>query len=289
MATFQERTVLVGGLRMHYRHAGEGPLLVLLHGWPQTGHCWRHLIGPLSAGYTVVAPDLRGYGRSDKPADGFDKRTMADDVRGIMRLLGFDTATVVGHDRGARVGHRWGLDHPDEVERLVVMDIIPAREMWRRMDLTLARRYWHWLFHLQPDLPELLAGANVAAYLGWFFERWTHNRAGLDEAAVAEYVRAFSAPGALRAGFDDYRASFPADSEHDDADAAAGRKLTMPVLALWGATGLFGQLPALEIWRDYADDVRGAAIPDCGHFLAEEQPELVMGELAAFLSHLPPT
>jgi haloacetate dehalogenase len=218
---------------------------VLLHGWPQTSHCWRHLIGPLSAGYTVVAPDLRGYGRSDKPPDGFDKRTMADDVRGIMRLLDFDSATVIGHDRGARVGHRWGLDHPEEAERLVVMDIIPTREMWRRMDVTLARRYWHWLFHLQPDLPELLAGANVAGYLGYFFERWTHNRAGLDEAAVAEYVRAFSAPGALRAGFDDYRASFPADMGHDDADAATGRRLTMP--------------------------------------------ELVMGELAAFLPHLPPT
>jgi haloacetate dehalogenase len=286
MVDFSERTALVGELRMHCLLAGHGPLLLLLHGWPQTSYCWRHLIGPLSGGYTVVAPDLRGYGRTDKPPAGFDKRTMAQDVRGLMRVLGFETATVIGHDRGARVAHRWGLDHPDEIERLVVMDIIPTREMRRRMDMGLARRYWHWLFHLQPDLPELLAGADVAAYLGYFFERWTHNRAGLDEVAVAEYVRAFSAPGALRAGFDDYRASFPTDAEHDDADAAAGRRLTMPVLALWGASGLFGQLPALEVWQAYADDVHGAAIPDCGHFLAEEQPELVMGELAAFLPQL---
>jgi haloacetate dehalogenase len=286
MDNWRERTGVVNGLRLHWRHAGEGPLLVLLHGWPQTSYCWRHLIGPLSGGYTVVAPDLRGYGRSDKPPSGFDKRTMAEDARGLMRLLGFDTAAVIGHDRGARVAHRWGLDHPEEVERLVVMDIIPTREMWQRMDLQLARRYWHWLFHLQPDLPELLAGGNVAAYLGYFFERWTHNRAGLDEAAVAEYVRAFSAPGALRASFDDYRASFPADAEHDDADAAAGRKLTMPVLVLWGASGLFGQLPALDVWRDYAGEVKGAAIPDCGHFLPEEQPELVLGELAPFLPNL---
>jgi haloacetate dehalogenase len=283
MANIREQTMHVDGLRLHCRLAGEGPLLVLLHGWPQTGHCWRHLIGPLSAGHTVVAPDLRGYGRSDKPRGGFDKRTMAEDIRGVMRALGFETATVIGHDRGARVAHRWGLDHPEEVERLVVMDIIPTREMWRRMDMTLARRYWHWLFHLQPDLPELLAGGNVAAYLGYFFERWTHNRAGLEEAAVAEYVRAFSAPGALRAGFDDYRASFPLDAEHDDADATAGRKLTMPVLVLWGADGLFGQLPAVEIWRDYAEEISGAAIPDCGHFLPEEQPGLVMRELADFL------
>lgn len=280
----REATAVVDGLRVHYRLAGEGPLLVLLHGWPQTSYCWRHLIGPLSERCTVVAPDLRGYGRSDKPRAAYDKRTMAEDIRGLMRLLGFETATVVGHDRGARVGHRWGLDHPGEVERLVVMDIIPTRAMWRRMDMELARRYWHWLFHLQPDLPELLAGRDPGAYLGWFFERWTHNRAGLDAEAVAEYVRAFSAPGALRAGFDDYRASFPVDAEQDDADAAAGRKLTMPVLVLWGAEGLFGRLPALEIWREYADNVSGAAIPDCGHFLAEEQPEAVLRELDRFLS-----
>jgi haloacetate dehalogenase len=288
MANIPEQTVLVDGLRIHCRRAGEGPLLVLLHGWPQTGYCWRHLIGRLSEGYTVVAPDLRGYGRSDKPSSGLDKRTMAGDIRGLMRVLGFETATVIGHDRGARVGHRWGLDHPEEVERLVVMDIIPTREMWRRMDVELARRYWHWLFHLQPDLPELLAGADPAAYLGYFFERWTHNRVGLDEAAVAEYVRAFSAPGALRAGFDDYRASFPQDAEHDDADAAAGHKLTMPVLVLWGAGGLFGRLPALEVWQAYAGKVSGAAIPDCGHFLPEEQPELVLGELDGFLPYLSP-
>ncbi len=189
MPDIRERTVLVDGLRMHCLHAGEGPLLVLLHGWPQTGYCWRHLIGPLSAGYTVVAPDLRGYGRTDKPSGGFDKRAMAQDIRGLMRTLGFQTATVIGHDRGARVAHRWGLDHPEEVERLAVMDIIPTREMWRRMDIELARRYWHWLFHLQPDLPELLAGGNPAAYLGYFFERWTHNRAGLDEPSPSTCAR----------------------------------------------------------------------------------------------------
>jgi haloacetate dehalogenase len=287
MPEISEHTLFIGDLRMHYLRAGQGPLLLLLHGWPQTSYCWRHLIGPLSSGYTVVAPDLRGYGRSDKPAGGYDKRTMAEDVRGLMRALGFETATVVGHDRGARVAHRWGLDHPREIERLVIMDIIPTREMWRRMDVDLARRYWHWLFHLQPDLPELLAGRDVGAYLGYFFERWTHNRAAFDERAVAEYVRAFSAPGALRAGFSDYRASFPTDAEHDDADAEAGHRLSMPVLVLWGAKGLFGQLPALEIWRDYAGDVRGTAIADCGHFLAEEQPAKVLAELSGFLPGLP--
>ncbi|RSM84736.1 alpha/beta hydrolase [Kibdelosporangium aridum] len=270
----------VNGIRMHYRHAGDGPPVVLLHGWPQTSYCWHKIFDELAATHTVIAPDLRGYGLTDKPRDGYDKRTMASDVSELVRGLRFTRVSVVGHDRGGRVAHRWALDRPDEIDRFAVLDIIPTREMWRRMTADTARGYWHWLFHLQPDLPELLAGQNIAAYLGYFFERWTYQRQGLE--AADEYIKAFSAPGALRAGFDDYRASFPADAEHDDADA--GRKLTIPVLALWGATGLLGQLPALEIWRDYAEDVTGSAIAECGHFLAEEQPSIVVEHIKRFLS-----
>lgn len=274
--------VLVNGIRMHYVRAGDGPLLVLLHGWPQTNHCWRHVLPELAKEHTVVAPDLRGYGRTDKPTTGYDKRTMASDVSALVAALGFDSARVVGHDRGARVAHRWALDRPDEVERLAVLDVVPTREMWRQ-DARTAAGYWHWLFHLQPDLPELLAGRDVGAYLGYFFEHWTYNRYGLQPDAVAEYVRAFSVPGALRAGFDDYRASFPDDAELDDADAAAGRRLTMPVLAVWGAAGLPNRLPVLDIWREYADDVRGGPLEECGHFLAEEQPAALVDRLRAFL------
>jgi haloacetate dehalogenase len=276
-----EETVSVNGIRIHHTRSGDGPALVLLHGWPQTSYCWRHLVEPLARTHTVITPDLRGYGRSDKARDGYDKRTMATDMSALLHALGFDTAAVVGHDRGARVAHRWALDRPEEVSRLAVLDIVPTREVWRRMDVVVARGYWHWLFHLQPDLPELLAGKDIGAYLGYFFERWTFQRAGLSPDAIAEYVRAFSAPGALRAGFDDYRASFPVDADLDDADA--GRRLTMPVLALWGAAGLLGSLPTLDIWREYADDVRGRALSDCGHFLPEEQPELVTRELLDFL------
>ncbi|TCO59900.1 alpha/beta fold hydrolase [Actinocrispum wychmicini] len=277
-------TATVNGIRMSYQRVGDGPALVLLHGWPQTSYCWHKVIEPLARTHTVIAPDLRGYGHTDKPRHGYDKRTMATDVAELLRSLGFDTAKVVGHDRGGRVAHRWALDRPAEVERLAVLDIIPTREMWRRLDAPVARGYWHWLFHLQPDLPELLAGQNVAGYLGYFFERWTHQRSGLTKDAVDEYVRAFSAPGALRAGFDDYRASFPDDAAHDDEDAAAGRRLTMPVLALWGATGLLGSLPTLEIWRDYGTSVTGEAISECGHFLAEEQPAAVLDRLLPFLA-----
>ena len=242
-----ESTAQVNGVRLHYVVEGDGPLVVLLHGWPQTWYCWRKVIGPLAA------------------------------------HLGHDRiALLAGHDRGARVGHRLALDHPEAVERLAVLDVVPTREMFTRPDAGVARGYWHWLFHLQPDLPELLVGGNVEAYLRWFFERWTANRPAVEE-AVPTYVGAFSAPAALRAGFDDYRATFPDDMEADEASAAAGQRLAMPVLALWGETGLPSRLPVLDIWRNYADDVRGQPIGACGHFLPEEQPEELTKHLLAFL------
>ncbi|MHC3472646.1 alpha/beta fold hydrolase [Streptomyces sp. 7R007] len=272
----------VNGIRLHYTRAGSGPLLVLLHGWPQTSLCWRPVLGELVGTHTVIAPDLRGYGLSDKPATGYDKRQMAADIAELVRHLGFERAAVVGHDRGARVAHRWALDRPDQVEKLVVLDVVPTREMFRRLDASVATGYWHWLFHLQPDLPELLVGNNVRAYLEYFFERWTYNRHGLAPDAVDAYVRAFSRPGALRAGFDDYRAQ-ECDLALDDEDAAAGRRLTMPVLALWGSAGLPARLPSLDIWRQYADDVTAAEIPECGHFIPEERPDVLLTHLRKFL------
>ncbi|MEW2508071.1 alpha/beta hydrolase [Amycolatopsis sp. NPDC047767] len=274
----------VGDLRMHYLRGGEGPPLFLLHGWPQTSHCWHRIAGSLAETHTVVIPDLRGYGRTDKPRDGYDKRTMAADLAGLAEELGFERFAVAGHDRGGRILHRWALDRPDQIDRLAVLDIAPTREMWRRMDTKLARSYWHWFFHLQPDLPELLVGQNIPAYLGYIFEHWTFQRQSLPAEDVAEYVRAFQAPGALRAGFDDCRAAFPADEELDDADYAAGRRVTQPVLALWGMASILGGMPVLDMWREYADDVTGHGLEDCGHFLPEEQPEQVLRHLREFLS-----
>jgi haloacetate dehalogenase len=270
--------VRVNGIRMHYRRAGRGPMMVLLHGWPQNGHCWRHLMGPLSETHTVVAPDLRGYGRSDKPATGYDKRTMAADLHELVPALGSASATVIAHDRGARVAHRWALDHPQDIDRLVLMDIIPTREMWRRMDAELAMRTWHWLFHLQPDVPELV---DPAAYVRHAIEHWSH--VPLPEEDIAEYVRAFTAPGAMRAGLADYRASLPTDAAADDADAAAGRRLAMPVRLLWGEHSFLRSLDPVAIWREYAEDVAGDVVEDCGHFLAEERPREVLAALARIL------
>jgi haloacetate dehalogenase len=280
-------TALVNGIRLHYRQAGSGPPVVLLHGWPQTGYCWRSVVEPLAADHTVLVPDLRGYGASDKAAGGFDKRTMAADVSALVRSLGFERVAVVGHDRGGRVAHRWALDRPDEVTRLAVLDIAPTRATWERFDADLGAKYWHWLFHLQPDLPERLAGADVEGYLRYFLERWTYAREGLPADAVAEYVRAFSQPGALRCGFDDYRAA-AVDAAHDEEDWAAGRRLTRPLLALWGADGVMGQtFSILDLWREYAADpaaVSGRAIERCGHFVPEERPDDVVAELRGFLA-----
>lgn len=273
----------VNGIRMHYRRRGEGPPVVLLHGWPQTGHCWRRVADDLADDHTVIVPDLRGYGASDKARTGMDKRTMAADCSELVRSLGFERVAVVGHDRGGRVAHRWALDRPDEVERVAVLDIAPTRATWARFDAELAAKYWHWVFHLQPDLPERLAGADVAGYLGYFFEKWTFAREGLGPDAVAEYVRAFSAPGALRCGFDDYRAD-AVDSEHDEQDRQAGRTVDVPLLALWGAEGVMASLPILELWGEYATDVRGRALERCGHFVPEEAPDALLGELRPFLS-----
>lgn len=274
---------VVNGIRMHYMLAGEGKPVVLLHGWPQTCYMWRKIIPSLVERYTVIAPDLRGYGLSDKPVSGYDKRTMAADVRSLVEELGYANASVVGHDRGARVAHRLGLDHPKVLDRLAVLDILPTRAVLRSMDLTGALGFWHWFFHLQPDLPELLVGGNIENYLTYLFDRWSYNRAGLEAAAVAEFVAAYRAPGALRAGFDDYRSVWT-DLEHDDQSAAAGQRLEMPVLVLWGSHGLLrAARSVLDTWREYAPKAEGAEIERCGHFMAEEVPAAVAEHLARFL------
>jgi haloacetate dehalogenase len=279
----RERTAIANGIRLHYLLVGEGPLVVLLHGWPQTSHMWRGLASSLGERRTVLAPDLRGYGNSDKPISGYDKRTMAADVHALVETLGFDRCALVGHDRGARVAHRYCLDHPEVVTQVVFMDIIPTRALFSRADVKVARGFWHWLFHTQPDIPELLIGSNIRGYLLYFFERWTHNRAAFDAATLEHYLRAYEAPGALRGFLDDYRGTFQGDLEDDDASAAAGLRVRVPALAMWGEHGLVSRVPVLEVWRDYADDVRGDPLPDCGHFLVEEQPELVHGRVHGFL------
>lgn len=276
-------TVDLDGIRIAYRRTGDGPPVVLLHGWPQTSYCWRHVVPHLARTRTVVAPDLRGYGGSDKPEGPYDKRTLAGDLSRLIRALGFERVDVVGHDRGARVAHRWALDHPADIGRLALLDILPTREVMRGVDVDSASMLWHWFFHRQPDLPELLVTGNERAYLSHFLLRQSFDPATFDEAAIDEYVRAYRAPGALHASFEEYRAGFTVDLGHDEADFAAGRLVPHPLLVLWGADGGLGAAPVLDVWRRYARDVRGRAIAECRHFLPEEQPAVTAGLLDAFL------
>lgn len=261
--------------------------VILLHGWPQTAGCWRDVIprlhGPdADARYRVVAPDLRGYGLSDKPADGYDKRSMAWDILGIMDSLGIDRAHFVGHDRGGRVAHRLALDSPERVATLTVLDIAPTHAMFTNGRMRTAEGYFHWLLHMQKDLPEALTAGRTAEYLRYFFERWTVRRDRLDP-HIDDYVRAFEQPGAMRAAFDDYRATHE-DVAVDEEDFRAQRKLTMPVLALWGAGGLAANTDIATVWESYTEQVDGRAIPDCGHFIPEEAPETLVSELREFWS-----
>jgi haloacetate dehalogenase len=279
---------------VHAAVGGSGPPLLLLHGYPQSHLMW-HAVAPLLADrHTVVATDLAGYGASFRPAPDPDhvahsKRAMALDQVEAMAALGFGTFAVAGHDRGGRVAYRMALDHPDRVERLAVLDIVPTGEVWRRADRHFASGYWHWAFLAQPaPLPErLITGAADA-----FFD--LHVRAGMGLGAesgryppevMRAYRRILDDPGAVEAMCEDYRAGGSVDVVHDETDREAGRQIACPVLVLWaGRGGLPGFYPdVLDVWRPWAPDVRGEAL-DARHFLAEDRPDETADRLLTFLA-----
>ncbi|HUL42633.1 MAG TPA: alpha/beta hydrolase [Burkholderiales bacterium] len=281
MNAMQQQLVRANGVRFNVWTAGEGPPLLLLHGYPETALMWRKIVPQLLPNYRVVCPDLRGYGDSDKPRDGYDKRTMALDMKLLMEGLGFKRYAVVGHDRGARVGHRFALDHPDAVERLCVIDIVPTHTMFRSTNKELAVSYWHWFFFQVPDLPEVLIASQPEAFLRFVFRALGIVPGAIDEPVMQEYLRAFKLPGTQRATLEDYRAAATIDYQQDEQDL--GRKVTCPVLALWGERGRMHPLfDVLATWREKAQRVEGKALPS-GHFIPEEAPEPLLAELLPFL------
>lgn len=281
MKGLRQQTVRANGIRINAWVGGKGDPVALLHGYPQTAQMWRKVAPAMLDRFTVVCPDLRGYGDSDKPRDGYDKRSMAKDIVEAMSVLGFSRFALVGHDRGARVAHRLATDYPDAVRNLTVLDIVPTHTVFRDTGKDLAAAYWHWFFFQVPDLPEVMIANSAEPFLRFILRALTHRAGAIDEPMFREYLRAFTLPGTIRAGLEDYRAAATVDVADDERDL--GRKLACPVLAIWGEYGKMHTLfDVLGTWKEKAADVRGHPLP-CGHFIPEEAPEELLRDLLPFL------
>jgi haloacetate dehalogenase len=289
LSGFTRERIDASGISINVVRGGAGPAVLLLHGYPQTHVMWHRVAPALAEGFTVVCPDLRGYGDSAKPSGGGDhlgysKRVMAMDQVEVMNALGFERFAVVGHDRGARVALRMALDHAERVSRLALLDIVPTRTIYASIDQRRATTVWRYFFLIQPhDLPERLIGRDPGFYLSWTLDEWCGTAGALSDQAVAEYRRCFD-EATIHATCEDYRAGASIDLVHDDIDADA--LLSCPVLVLWSKAGIGDAYDVPGIWRERAPDLVARAF-DCGHFLAEERPDETTAELEAFLAEQP--
>ena len=285
IADVTHHTAEVGDVMLHYVTAGSGPPVVLLHGWPQTWYEWRHIIPLLAPHFTVIAPDLRGLGDSSRPLAGYDKRTVAEDVwRLVHDHLGYATFHLVGHDWGGPTAFALASQHHDAVATLTIIDVVIPGDGG---DFSEGGRRWHHQFHMTPDLPEALVQGRERVYLQWFYQTFAYRPTAIDDVAIDEFVRTYSQPGALRAGFAYYRAI--GQDARDNAEwLAMGARLTMPVLAIGGGVSYphgRGRGDAVqESLRRVARNVEGVVIADCGHFVPEEQPRELARLLIAFIS-----
>jgi haloacetate dehalogenase len=287
---FTLETVAVPGGHLRLRRGGSGPPLLLLHGNPQTHAMWHRVAPVLAQRFSVVCPDLRGYGGSFKPDVTGDhapyaKRAMAADMVAVMSALGHERFHVGSHDRGARVAHRLALDHPDKVEKLAVLDIVPTIEHFERTDMAFAMGYYHWFWFAQPHpFPEVVINAAPEAWFAAHTSREPKPPGFFHPDALADYLAAVRDPEMIRGMCEDYRAAATIDLDHDRASRAAGLKLHCPLLVLWGDQGKIGQwYDALAIWRGYASGpVTGGPVPS-GHYLAEEAPDAVLAAFDRFL------
>ena len=287
---FYVQRVQLPDLAINYASAGTGPPILLLHGHPQTHVVWRKVAPQLvKAGYKVIAPDLRGYGDSDKPESDpshlpYSKRVMAADQIALMKHLGHETFSVVGHDRGGRVAHRLALDHPDAVERMVVLDIAPTATMYAQTNQEFATRYFWWFFLIQPDgLPEKMIASDPEYFLRRHIAGQVKIAGSVEERAIAEYLRCHSDPASLHAICEDYRAAASIDLEHDREDRAS--RISAPLLAIWGEQGVVGELYDVKAtWQEKANQVSGVALA-CGHAIPEEAPAELTCHILSFLAN----
>ena len=283
---FTQTSIDVAGVRIHLRHAGSGPPLLLLHGNPLTHVSWHKIAPRLAEDFTVVATDLRGYGDSSKPPGGEDHagysfRAMAEDQIAVMRSLGFTRFKVCGHDRGGRVAHRMALDHPDAVEKVAFLDIVPTHHMLNNIKRQWAVDSYHWFFMAQPyDYPEKMIEAyGFEHYIRKKLDKKGVGTTGFTPEALAEYIRCCT-PENIHAVCEDYRAAVGIDLVHDEADLAT--KLAVPMLVLWGEKSHVNRsYRPIEAWRERALDVRGKMLA-CGHYPAEQVPDETYAELRNF-------
>lgn len=279
---FETATMSVGDNTLFARIGGSGPPLLLIHGYPQNHVCWHKVAPRLAERFRVVVPDVRGYGASSKPhgAD-YSKRALAAELVTLMRTLGHDSFGVAGHDRGGRIAYRMALDHPVAVSRVALLDIVTTLDTWERMNDRSALFAYHWLFLAQPEpLPETLIAADPRYFVRHTIESWCGTPGAITDEAHLAYADAFDS-GTIHASCQDYRAGATADRANDLADRDAGRKITCPVLSLWGDRQ--GGRDYVSVWRSWADDVSGHGLP-CGHFVMEEAPDETAAALASFFS-----
>lgn len=286
---FTRRRLATKGAEINVAVGGEGPPLALLHGFPETHLMWHRVAPALAKRFTVVCPDLRGYGDSGKPPGGeghanYSKRAMALDVVEVMAMLGHDRFRLAGHDRGARVAHRLAVDHPDRVEKLVLMDIVPSGTVYGTVNQLVATVYFHWFFLIQrAPFPERYIGLDPETFLRAFLRGLGPTGDAFPETVVQEYLRVLRDPAAIHAMCEDYRAGATVDLAHEAEDRKLGRRIAAPTLILWGRRGLVGTAyDVMAVWWEICADVRGGAL-DCGHFLPEEDPAGTLAALEAFL------
>jgi len=273
---FRQKTIQLDDVLINLRIGGNGPPLLLLHGYPQTHLMWHQVAPFLGDYFTVICPDLRGYGGSSKPVgnkdhSNYSKRVMAKDQVQLMSKLGYEKFSVAGHDRGGRVAHRMALDYPDQIEKIAVLDIAPTLTMFEATDQAFATGYYHWFFLIQPDgLPEHMIGLDPDYYVREKLKRWSGRDFAFKPEVVSQYCRCFRDPAAIHASCEDYRAAATIDLAHDREDVE--HKIANPLLILWGKQGFVEQrFDVLGCWREKATNVKGHFL-HCGHFLAEEKP-----------------
>ncbi|MEM1259918.1 MAG: alpha/beta hydrolase [Bacteroidota bacterium] len=272
---FRDVDTRIDGLNIHAVIGGSGAPLLLLHGAPESHVMWRNLAPNLAKSFTVIMPDLRGYGRSDKPRNGdYSKRRMAKDQIELMKELGYDSFLVASHDRGSHAARRLAKDYPETVRKMVIMDIVPSTYVWEHMDTKVANRFWAWIFWSQPyPLPERLMGPQAGTF--------AKTAAGDDMEAGQDYAATNGTEDAFHAMCEDYRASAGIDMEHDKADADI--KITVPTLVIWGKQSNTGDFDYPTIWKNEVDDVHFLEL-DSGHFIVEEKPEEVLEATLSFLT-----